>query len=118
MEALSKNHAARLKRVDKQLDTALDNLMRANGELWPKELRAYAQELGHAVDTIKTLQESIAGRLSNGTKPDPQPEREVDPDQEDIEDIEGVGGLTAAEAEEARARAAESREPRRGRRGG
>lgn len=86
---LSKNHAARLKRVQQRLDRSLDALMQANGELWPTELRPYGARLQEAVNTLQGLTSEISDRLSGPTEAD-EVEPTVDPDQEDIEDVEGV----------------------------
>lgn len=87
MTTLSKNHAARLKRVDQRLDRSLDALMQANGELWPSELRPYGTRLQEAVNILQELSKDVRAHIEGATvKPDPE-DSAVDPDQEDIEDV-------------------------------
>ena len=91
MPELSKNHAARLRKVNTQLDKSLDSLMQANGLLWPKELRPYGNRLQEAVDTLqalsKAINEHVEGAILTPDSPDNGP---GDPNQEDVEDVEGV----------------------------
>lgn len=86
---LSKNHAARLKRVQARLDRSLDALMQANGELWPTELRPYGERMQEAVNVLQSLTKDIDSHLTLPVTPDAV-EAVTDPDQEDIEDVEGV----------------------------
>lgn len=89
MAQLSKNHAARLKKVDASLDRAMDGLMQANGQLWPRELRPLGDIVQQAVDILKQASKDIEQRLQGTVVADPA-EDTSDPDQEDIEDVAGV----------------------------
>lgn len=80
----NKNHTARLKRVEKELDRAMDSLNKASGELWPAELRPFREQ----VETAKTNAEQLHKRVSDAI-------RGVDRDaadegQTDIEDAKPV----------------------------
>lgn len=87
---LSKNHAARLKRVQRHLDTALDKLMQSSGELWPRELRDLHQRVQAAAGEAQALADLVNQRLAGGVTEDPAEPQPVDPDQEDLEDVAGV----------------------------
>lgn len=98
---LSKNHAARLKRVRDRLDRSLDSLMQANGELWPKELRHFGEPLQKAVIVLQGLSTDINAQLSGG---------ESDGVQLDIENAI-AGETTETPAEEPEAEEPEAEEP-------
>lgn len=88
--ALSKNHAARLKKVDASLDRAMDGLMQANGQLWPRELRPLGDIVQKAVDILKDASKNIQARLNDEIVNDAAEPDQGDPNQEDIEDVKGV----------------------------
>jgi len=87
---LSKNHAARLKRVQRHLDTALDKLMQSSGELWPRELREMHQRVQAIAGQTQTLVDIVNNRLAGEITEDAPEPAQVDADQEDIEDVSGV----------------------------
>lgn len=88
--ALSKSHKARLKRVENKIDKALDSAAQAAGELWPKDLRPYAERLHDVITELRAVQSDVERRLQDRVVPGPKEPEEVDPDQEDFEDLEGV----------------------------
>lgn len=93
--AFNKNHTARLKRVHKELDLALDRLNKASGELWPKELQPFKSLVDAAKDNAEKLHRQVADAIKGvgeagadegqtdieGYDPDmPAPEPEPEPE--------------------------------------
>jgi len=90
MTTLSKNHKARLTRVAKHLDTALDKLMQANGELWPQELRGFGTRVQEIVREAQDLHKRVSNAVASAQIVADPVENDVDPNQTDIEDYSGV----------------------------
>jgi hypothetical protein len=56
---MNKNHAARLRRVNKHMDRVLDALHAARGELYPAELKSYRDGLEDLMDGVEALRANI-----------------------------------------------------------
>jgi hypothetical protein len=61
---LKRNDKARLRKVQTNLDKAMDALHRANGELYPAHLADYRQLVDQSIQTLENLQTDIGDALS------------------------------------------------------
>jgi hypothetical protein len=65
---LSKNEAARLRRVVTSLHTVLDALHRAQGELYPEPLGAYREDVRELIGGAEAAVSRIAAELPSRRK--------------------------------------------------
>src|SRR4029077_13025988 len=67
----SKNEAARLRRVVSHLDSVMDALHRASGELYPPNLKVYREDIQELIENAKETLAAIKKDLP-AKKPGPQ----------------------------------------------
>jgi hypothetical protein len=90
---LTRNEIARLRKVAVQLTIALDALHRANGELYPANLKTQRDTVAGLIGAAQRLQDEVVGLLPGPTirnRPEapagPQPKDPLDLNLDDLPD--------------------------------